>query len=61
MERMQKCKNLCDWDKNYNSGVFVDPNYKSSLEISKSNTADQNEKNYFIQMEMGTREFLNAD
>ena len=48
-----KFKNLLDWGGNYNSGVFEVADYESSLEISKSNMADQNVKNISIRMKMG--------
>ena len=35
-----KCKNLLDGGKNYNPGVSEVADYKSLLEISKSNVAD---------------------
>ena len=41
-----KGKKLLDWDENYNSEVFKVADYESSLEILKSNMADQHIKNY---------------
>ena len=43
-----KWKNLFDWDENHNSGNFEVADYEPSLEISKSNMANKNIKNYLI-------------
>ena len=40
-----KCKNLLDWDENYNWGVFEVADYEFSIDIL--NMADQNVKNWF--------------